>query len=170
MDDFAPDAPSFDAFAPDATSFDTFAPDAPRRDGFTPDSGPRTCNNVVADGPSVPLSAGVGIPPAPMGGTIVPGHYVLTSLQFYGFAPPPGQVQEVLDLTASRLEGFAQFNAMMTQRVSETYVTNGSMFIQTPVCPMAGAMRTDGYTATATQFTIIQTMAAARIVGVFDRR
>lgn len=161
------DATSADVF--DAATIDAGAD--VRADAIFPDvtipDGSTACNTTVADAPFVTITAGTGTAPTPAGGTIVLGHYQLTSFVVYGGAAPPITVSESIDLTATTLNVIGVAMGMPEQRVSLSYTASGTTFTTTPVCPTGGSPGSSGYTADATHFIVMSTSSSGTTVGTF---
>lgn len=89
-----------------------------------------------------------GSPPLPTGGTLVPGTYLLTTMNYYGGTPGPSGVQAQLTLTitgnefvivgvrtAAKTITPADAIASMTQRVTQM----GTSLFFSLVCPLTAA-------------------------------
>lgn len=130
------------------------------------DAGPTTetglCNNLP-----VPMGVGEmmqpGSIPAATGGTIVPGHYVLTSWSVYA----PDRALPMTHTTALRFNSdgtFASVDGGM--RFAGTWSTSGTQLSLAVGCPIT-ATAVFGYTAAASTLTLLDTNGGARDQRVY---
>ncbi len=118
---------------------------------------------------SLPVPAGVremmqpGSIPAAAGGTIVPGHYVLTAWNVYA----PDSALPATRVTAVRFNSdstFVSYDGGM--RFGGTWSTSGTQLTLNVTCP-GTVMASFGYTATATTLTLFDTNGGARDQRVY---
>lgn len=128
--------------------------------------------NTLTPGVAVPLVCAPdgGTPPAPTGGTIVPGTYRLTALTEYGGCTPTSLAQTVA-ITATTIQTAADSTITGLSYVSGTYVASGTGLVETTTCPTTA---TNNYqfsvdtTAGVTTITLIS--ASSGLVAVFTKQ
>ena len=145
-------------------------------DGVPVDGGFGAGCNTVATGTPVTVSCagdgGVGVVPAPTGGSIVPGTYVLTAVTVYG-ACAAVDVAQTLVVTANTVETVISDPINGLSRANATYAIAGSNMVQTNTCPNTDS-RTLGFSvatsAGGTTLTLISTDMSNTTVGVLTRQ
>ncbi len=131
------------------------------------------CNTVATGAPVTVTCAGDGgVAPAPAGGTIVPGTYVLTAVTVYG-ACAAVDVAQTLVVTANSVETVINDPIDGLSRANATYAIAGNNMVQTNTCPNTDT-RTLGFSvatsAGGTTLTLISTDTSNTTVGVLTRQ
>jgi hypothetical protein len=116
---------------------------------------PPECNKLANLGSPVPGNLVANAAPAPTGGTLVDGTYVLTKYQVYtgpgGQSGPSGQsLASTLALAGSTYEAVSSTGGSDT-RVNGTFTTSGTSYTATVTCP-GGPTTALGYTFDGTTF------------------
>jgi len=128
--------------------------------------------NTLAPGLAVTLVCAPdgGAPPAPTGGTIVPGTYRLTALTEYGGCTPAALAQTVA-ITASTIETAADSTITGLSYVSGMYAASGTDLVETGTCPTT-VMNTYQFsvdtTAGVTTITLIS--PGSGLVAIFTKQ
>ena len=115
--------------------------------------GAAVCNTLTASGDVVIQTAATGSAPAPAGGTIANGTYVLTSNEVF----PPGSSasassKETLRITGNQMERALAYLGFVSQ-LNYSISTAGTTLTATATCPVGDAFSLP-YTATATTLVI----------------
>jgi hypothetical protein len=153
----------YDAGAP----VDADIVDAPRDEGPAMDAPPDqytacvpvspsegVCNTLLLSGPRVAVACAPGMPPAPSGGTVADGTYVMVSSNFYG--TPCIQDQErivwsVCGTSWATSEEITTGGTTTTRLFDGTVAFAGTSFTFSPTCAPPGVATTMfGYDATPT--------------------
>jgi hypothetical protein len=118
--------------------------------------------------------------PTPMGGPVMAGTYVLSTVTFYGAADAGDQQsdrQETLMVSSVVTGGFtldqAQASGTRLDRSHGTVVSSGMTVTYTPTCPPPGDGGDNGgsadYTATTTTFTLFESKNGGTRVSVYTK-
>lgn len=112
-------------------------------------------------------------PPTPAGGKILDGTYVLTALTAYaGAGGKTGSLaltaSEVQTVSGTTLQEDGKINGQES-RFTTTITVSGTILSTSDTCPMPGTA-THGYTATATDLRIYNTMSSFTLEQVYTRR
>jgi hypothetical protein len=134
---------------------------------------PPPCNTLFDDGPTVTAAAVAAAAPAPAGGMISDGAYALTALTAYvGVGGKTGNLpltaSEVQTISGTTLQEDGKINGQES-RYTSTISVSGTTISTSDTCPMPGTA-THGYTATATNLRIYNTMATFTLEQVYTRR
>jgi hypothetical protein len=106
----------------------------------------------------VPVVPRTQAAPTPAGGTITPGLYFLTAVNWYTSALPDanaGTIQETLLLTSTAVGVRAFSDGNFIPPVGGTYATSGTNVTWMYSCPSV-SQQTQAYSATPTTFTIYE--------------
>jgi hypothetical protein len=126
----------------------------PGADSAHGDSAASACNTLANTAHAITTQQVASDPPAPTGGAIADGTYVLTSATIYtgpgGPVGPGGPAQTTLRITGATVE---VANAGDPPTRSITLVTSGTAFTSTDTCPDTTVVR-GSYSATATTFAV----------------
>lgn len=125
------------------------------------------CNTLANDGAPVTLRVAVGQAPAPRGGSITDGTYVLTDAVRYTGSSGTKGGGSTLRMTV-RIIGSAAEIADGDQRASAKFSTSGTQLVATDTCP-DNHTQTLGYTATNSALTVISHDSGASVVEVFSK-
>ena len=155
------DSPSLPMDAAVESSDSSSVVDAPT----TMDSGPgcRTdagdaCNAPTECGPVVAVVPTIQAAPTPTGGTIVPGLYFLTAVNWYTSAVPDasaGTIQETLLLTSNMVGVRAFSDGYEAPPAGGSYAATGTSVTWMYSCPSA-SQQVQAYSATSTTFTVYE--------------
>ena len=131
---------------------------------------PSACNTLSLGGSSVPETAGPGSMGTGAGGTIVDGTYFLTTWYIY----PPGSVdpftrKQTLKISGTTVELLMVKDSDPELRASGTYTVSGSEIIINLTCPSQQQL-TGEYTATATEFKMIEASSGSNEVHVYTKQ
>lgn len=114
------------------------------------------CGNVALSGAFVPEVAGPGTKPAPAGGTLTDGTYVLNAWHIY---PPssvdPIQRKQVIRISGNQFQYVGQRNNDPVERMSGTWSASGTTLTFSITCPQT-ATATWQYTASGTELRQIE--------------
>jgi hypothetical protein len=132
--------------------------------------------NSLQPGPAVAtMCPDSGAPPTPLGGTLVPGTYTLTSVTDYGFCDPIS-ISQTIVLTTDTVETAATSTNTGLERANSTFAIAGSSLTITQTCPAldAGAQNTAAFSvstaAGVTTLTLISTTASITTVLVYTKQ
>jgi len=144
----APDASSEDGDTSEAglDSSSDWAPDA--LDAAPPlDSG--ACNALVQLGDPIDITLTTAPVPAPQGGDVIAGTYVLTAINDYGTSSgtKPVGLRATLDITGTTMQYVDDEPSQATFRGTIAFTTSGADISQSQSCP-APATASEAYTAT----------------------
>lgn len=136
------------------------------------DSGPPPdgeCNAVVQMGTPTPEIPGPGTMPAPAGGVITDGTYVLTSFEIY----PPGSIDayqrtDTFVFAGDTIEAIMERNDRAPVRRTGTWSTSGTTWTLNQACPMTQSIQFE-YTATPTTFSIFEISADTNEVHTYTK-
>jgi hypothetical protein len=127
-------------------------------------SAPAACNALVNDGPTITIMASTSGAPAPTGGTIVDGTYVLTAATVFGVSSiPQVTASAVFQFSGNTMQQVGTVNGQL-KRYTSTFTTMGTSISTTDTCP-APDMGTYGFSATATEISVFDTRAALGVLG-----
>jgi hypothetical protein len=102
-------------------------------------------------------------PPAPLGGTIADGVYLLRNVAIHGAGtsttPPMLQATRRFDL--GNLSSAIRVQSGVTSATSGTYRTSGTELLFDQLCPAGGTTTTFGYTATPTSIMLYEQVGAS---------
>jgi len=144
------------------TTADSGAGDGAVKDAAAADSG---TGCVVGTQLGLPVAQNIvaGSAPAPAGGTVVAGTYILTAMNYYGGTPGPSGVQgqytfivsaSQFVIVGTRVAGTIP-PAAAIQSTTQTFAQSGTQLLFGLVCPLTGSYPTQvDYTATPTQLII----------------
>jgi hypothetical protein len=124
--------------------------------------------NALAIPASITITAKSGTPPAPAGGTIADGTYVLTEMDDYnsGDAFVGAPTAGILVVSGATLE-LARVGAKGdVSRYGATFTTSSTTIVETGTCGLAAPV-SEGFTATPTSITFVDT--APTFVSVYTR-
>jgi hypothetical protein len=127
--------------------------------------GPTECNAIAPPSNMVAVTRVASPPPTAMGGTIMPGHYVVTSLTDYtgsgGASGPTGQTAQIESDNDGthfwHIQKVTDSNGSSEARFAGTFALNGTMLEAQHTCPDT-TLDMFGYTSTPTSFTLLQLM------------
>lgn len=115
------------------------------------DGGAMQCAAPAICGPVVQTVEVVQSPPPPLGGTLIPGLYVLTSATVYrasaGGATPTFQI--AYSFTSSQFAEASYEDGFEQSPIAGSYETAGAILTRNITC-QTSSTATDGYTATST--------------------
>lgn len=125
--------------------------------------------NTLAPGVAVTLGCAPdgGTPPAPTGGTIVPGTYRLTAITEYGGCTAASIAQTVA-ITATAIETAADSTINGPSYLSATYVVSGTELVETGTCPTT-VMNTYQYSVNTTAGVTTITLISPGLVAIFTK-
>jgi hypothetical protein len=117
------------------------------------------CNELPEDAPTYSITWTTGVAPAPMGGAIADGSYVLTRQTGYvKNALPAIEIGrwrvKIAGGTWQEVEGILPYDENPDRHSNSTVSAQGTMLTLTPVCPSAGEPNVWPYTADATGLTL----------------
>jgi hypothetical protein len=123
------------------------------------DSG-AACNTLVNTTIAVERIAVPNQLPVALGGALQDGTYRITDFAVYtgagGSSGPTGAtVAAVISLDNGRIEQVTKLNGNAEERSSGAFTVNGNSLVVTLSCPTAATPTTVGYTATASQLSLI---------------
>jgi hypothetical protein len=110
-----------------------------------------------------------GMPPAPTGGSIVPGTYRLTGLTEYGGCTPAALAQTVV-ITASTIETAADSTITGLSYLSATYAVSGIDLVETGTCPTTVVNNYQFSVNTTAGITTITLVSPSGLVAVFTKQ
>lgn len=134
-------------------------------------AGASACNTLQNLGQFVPETAGVGEFPAPQGGTLIDGTYVLTKYEIY----PPGSVdayqrKSTYRFTGGAIEMVEQKDTDPEMHVTGTFeVTGAASGVLHATCPEV-ADRPASFTATPTEFKLFVIKSGMNEVHTFVKQ
>jgi hypothetical protein len=136
------------------------------------------CNDLEQQGREVDLVGSPGNPPAPAGGTIADGTYVLTSSVLYTKNSSPGAKLVGMGRTTMRVEGPTS-QLVQTRvdgsirRTTVTRVSSGTVSTSKTLCAPVTAdvakSTSSGYTATPGSFHFISPGPAGTVVATYTK-
>ena len=129
------------------------------------------CNTLRNDGPAVSVMASTATAPAPAGGTIVDGTYVLTAATGYAISPaviPTTTLSAVMQIAGSTMQQAGTINGE-ERRYTSTLATSGTSVTTTDTCPAADS-NTYRYTATTTSLRIYAALGASTLEQTYTKR
>jgi hypothetical protein len=127
------------------------------------------CNQVPLPTATITIQQGMGMPPSPLGGSVVDGTYVLTQSTDYNVGdalvgqPTAGE----MIVTGGAIQTVSKDAKGGTVRVNASYLIMGTSLQQTGTCGFSESF-SQGFTATSTTITLIQ--PSPPIVDVFTRQ
>ncbi len=126
--------------------------------------------NTLAPGVAVTLACAPdgGTPPAPTGGTIVPGTYRLTAITEYGGCTAAA-LAETVAITANTIETALDSTINGLSYLNATYVVSGTDFVETGTCPVATTNNYQFSVNTTAGVTTI-TLISPGLVAVFTKQ
>jgi hypothetical protein len=125
--------------------------------GSTGAGGATACNSLTLSATAPVATARTGAPPAPAGGTISDGTYVMTKVDVY---PPDSSLDllsETIRVTGNQMEIVAGVGTFVN-RVTSTFSTVGTKFVASAITcsdPPGATLATMGTLYTATPTTLI---------------
>jgi hypothetical protein len=131
------------------------------------------CNNLVADGPTVPYTVVAAAAPTPAGGTITDGTYELTSLTVYtgvngSTTPIASTACMVMTVAGSTVQTVDVVNGQ-EHRYTSTLSVSGTMFTMNDTCPARDTSSIQ-LTATATEIRLYGTQSGFTMELRFTKR
>jgi hypothetical protein len=130
--------------------------------------GEAPCNQVQLPPSSVTVEAGTGSPPVAVGGDIVDGTYVLTSMLDYNVGD--GLIGQgtlgVIELSGGTISSASISAKGAEVRTAASYTVSGSTLVQRGTCGFGDTL-SQGFTATPTTITTIQ--SSPDFVSFFTR-
>jgi hypothetical protein len=142
-----------------------------------PNSAP--CNDVEQQGREIDLVGSRAAPPAPAGGVIQDGTYVLTSSVLHTKDSPPGAKLVGMGRTTIRVQGATSYLVQTgvdgtERRTTVTRTSSGTVSTAQTMCPSAsssGSVKSTstGYTATPTSFAFINPGPAGTVVATYTK-
>jgi hypothetical protein len=138
---------------------------------FTP-----PCNAIAPSGPVVTSTCASGAPPAPQGGAVADGTYVLESATWYGSCPQAGTLQATLVTCGgvwNEAENVTALDAAVNLlRVNFTAAIEDASVVLNPICttgsPMAGGAY--GFSVAGTRLTTLTTYGNTVLARVYDQQ
>jgi len=126
--------------------------------------------NTLAPGLAVTLVCAPdgGTPPAPTGGTIVPGTYRLTAVTEYGGCTQAA-LAETVAITANTIETALDSSINGLSYLNATYVVSGTDFVETGTCPTT-VMNTYQFGVSTTAGVTTITLISPGAVAVFTKQ
>jgi hypothetical protein len=125
------------------------------------------CNTLAQLGAPVTATFTSGNAPAPTGGTIVPGTYLLTAATYYGTMVASNVAETALVSAGSITAVLTDQSGGAVDRNNLAYMTNGTDLVETHTCPLTGVTTTVSFSATPTTLTLSYTVDGATRVGVY---
>jgi hypothetical protein len=130
------------------------------RGGDPPPNDPGACNTLTNDGQALVETQSASAPPAPTGGTIADGHYVLTGYTLYtGAGGTTGPLTHTLRCTVTISNSGTTLVVVMSgdgnpdEHTVWTQKTNGTALTHAQSCPNTGQIDPATYTATPSELT-----------------
>ena len=131
-----------------------------------PDAG-GDCNAIAQQGSQVIATFTSGDPPAPTGGTIVDGTYVLTSATYYGTMVTSTVSETAVVASGCIMAVLTDQQSGAIERNNLAYTTSGTDLTETHTCPLSTVTTTVSFSTTATTLTLSYTIDGATRVGVY---
>jgi hypothetical protein len=144
------------------TESDADESDATSPPPFGISEGGTSCSTLAPPATGVSEQKQSGSAPAPAGGTVVDGTYVLTKVDIYSASINPAVRKARIRYTGNKYEQVVVRPESEPYSVSGTFTVSGTTFSYTEGCPAyGGSPMTYEYTATPTEFKLHTTTSVA---------